>query len=172
MRHPEEALLHFGSRIFNMATSYHRISGDHLADHLIYLSLVSLSPRPSSSSPLRHSCAIHCCCHPRIAIPPYIAVSAVPSIAIAITVAVAPSIAVIAIALPSLYVLQMLLRRQLPLRRRCIAIVPIIASTVAIAVAPSIAVHHRCRCVVIAVAIFTAAVAVAILAAATTARFC
>ena len=161
-QHPEEALLHFGARIFNMATSYHRISGDHLADHLIYLSLPSPLPRPSPLLPTRCSCAIHCCCHPRVAIQPYTAVAAVPSIAIAITVTIAPSIAVVAVVLPSLHVLQMLSRRQSPPHCRCIAVVPTIPSTAAIAVAPSIAVHHRCHCVAAAIAVFTAAVAVAI----------
>ena len=138
VRHPEEALLHFGSRIFNMATSYHRISGDHLADHLI---------RPSLLSPLllHCSCAIHCRCHSRIAILPYITVAAAPSIAIAVAVAVAPSIAIIAVTLPSLHVLQMLLRCQSPPCCHCIVVVPTIASSVAIAVALSITVHHRCR---------------------------
>jgi hypothetical protein len=37
-QHPKEALFQIGSSILNMATSYQRISGDHLADHLIYLS--------------------------------------------------------------------------------------------------------------------------------------
>jgi hypothetical protein len=141
-RHSEEALLYFGSRIFNMAMSYHCISGDHLTDHLIYLSLPLPLPRPLPLSPLHCSCAIHCRRHPPVAIPPYIAVATVPSIAIAVTVAVAPSIAVIAVALLLLHVLQVLSCRQSLLRCRCIAVVPTIASNTAIAVALSIAVHH------------------------------
>ena len=35
---PKEDLFQIGSSTFNMAMSYHRILGDHLADHLIYLS--------------------------------------------------------------------------------------------------------------------------------------
>ena len=71
--HPEEALLHFGSRIFDMATSYPCISGNHLADHLIYLSLpfavvvVALQLyHPSSSPPPCCHSTFHCC--PRCAV--------------------------------------------------------------------------------------------------------
>ena len=168
-RHPEEALLHFGSRIFNMAMSYPHISGDHLADHRIYLSLPSPSPRPLPLLPPRCSCATHFCCCPRVAIPPSIAVAAVLSIAIAITAAVAPSIAITAVPLPSLHVLQMLLRHQSPSRCRCVAVVPTITSAFAITVAPSIAVHQQCRCVAVA---FVAAAAAVAIAVTTTAHFC
>ncbi len=40
-QHPNKALFQIGFSIFNMATNYHLISGNHLADHLIYLSLSS-----------------------------------------------------------------------------------------------------------------------------------
>ena len=40
-QHPKEALFQIGFSILHMATSYHRISGDHLNDHLIFLSLSS-----------------------------------------------------------------------------------------------------------------------------------
>jgi hypothetical protein len=84
-----------------MAMSYCRISGDHLADHLIYLFLLLLLPRPLPSLPSHRSCATHRRCHPCVAILPSIAVDAVLSIAIAATVAIVPSIAIIAVALPS-----------------------------------------------------------------------
>ena len=158
-----------------MTTSYHRISGEHLADHLIYLSSLLPLPRPLSVLPSRCSCTTHCCRRLRVAIPHSIAVAAVPSIAIAVTIAIAPSIAIIAITLLSLHVLQMLLRDQSPSRHRRVAVVQTIASTFAVAVAPSIAVHHRCRCIAIAIAVAVIATAVAVaiaIAATTTARFC
>ena len=40
-RHPKEALFQKGLRILNMVTSYHRISLNHLANNLIYLSASS-----------------------------------------------------------------------------------------------------------------------------------
>ena len=125
-RHPEETLLHFGSRIFNVATSYHRISGDHLADHLIYLSSPSPLHCPSPSLPLHPSCAIHCRPHPCVATLPSIAVTTVSSITIVVTIAITLSIAVH--------------------RRHChhIAVAPCItdAVTSSIAIAPP----SHCRC--------------------------
>jgi hypothetical protein len=40
-QHPKEALFQIGSSILNIVTSYHRISGDHLAEHMIHLSTAS-----------------------------------------------------------------------------------------------------------------------------------
>jgi hypothetical protein len=40
-QHPKEALFQIGSSILNMVTSYHRFSGDHLAEHMIHLSTAS-----------------------------------------------------------------------------------------------------------------------------------
>jgi hypothetical protein len=64
-QHPKEALFQIGSSILNMVTSYHRISGDHLTDHLIYLSLSS-SFWFSLNSSWEHD--FHLCC--TVALPP------------------------------------------------------------------------------------------------------
>ncbi len=40
-QHPKEAMFQIGSSILNMVTSYHHISGDHLAEHMIHLSTAS-----------------------------------------------------------------------------------------------------------------------------------